>query len=226
MSISPEIFRRKRSGFSLVEVVFALLILALLTGSIYGVIKGVIQMTAGLEDARLRQQQVEGMIELCRRTFRMMPATAVWEGRLRRQDGKVLPEIIIRKAPELFAWDKVTDFEAVSVLGLRPQIGGLYSLSLLRVNQPEDVVKDPVEGSRPGDWLALVTDLSKVEWRYYDPRSDLWLDELPAGGLRPSAVELKLWLPGEEEPLVAVFWVVPMAAQVTVPVEREAAPQP
>jgi len=227
MSISPDYFFKKRKAFSLLEVMIAIAILAMLAGSIYGVLKGVIQMTAGMEEARSRQQQIEGILELCRRTFRMMPANAIWEGRLRRQDGKVLPEIIIRDAPELLAWQKVEDFDAISVLGMRPQIGGLYSLSLLRVTQASELSQNPITTAKSSDWLTLVTDLSKIEWRYYDPRSGLWLDELPAGGLRPSAVELKLWLPEEEEPLVAVFWVVPMATQVTVPIEREeAAPTP
>jgi prepilin-type N-terminal cleavage/methylation domain-containing protein len=216
MFTSPE----SRRAFTLLEVMMGLAILAILTGSIYGVLRGTLEMAAGMDEARLRQQQIDGLFELCRKTFRMMPTHAVWEGRLRKQDGKVYPEMIIRKAPEILAWDKVTDFETVSVLGLRPQIGGLNSLSLLRVSQQGDRLIDPVTSAKPGDWMPLVTDLSKLEWRYFDPRSNLWLDELPAGALRPSAVELKLWFPGEVEPLIAVFWVVPMMNQVTVPLEK------
>jgi prepilin-type N-terminal cleavage/methylation domain-containing protein len=207
-------------GFTLLEVMVAMGILALVAGSVYGVLRATIQMTAGMEDARIRQQQVDGLLELCRKTFRMMPAQAIWEGRLRRQDGKVYPEIILRKAPEMLAWDQVTDFDAVSVLGVRPQVGGLVSISLLRISPAGNPVADPVSAAQAADWVALVTDLSKVEWRYYDPRSDLWLDELPAGGLRPAAVELKVWFPEKAEPLVVVFWVVPMANEVAVTIEK------
>jgi prepilin-type N-terminal cleavage/methylation domain-containing protein len=206
-----------RAGFTLFEVMASLTILTFLMVTVFGIIQGTLQLAAGIEESRRRDQQLDGFIELCRRSFRIMPAQAVWEGRLRRQEEKAYAEIIIRRAPEIFAWDKLEDFDAVSVLGVRPQVGGLFSLGLLRSSQPDGLQVDPVLNSKPEDWLILVSDLARVEWRYYDPRTRLWLDELPAGGLRPSAVELKYWLPGEENPEVAVFWVVPMVAQVTVP---------
>ncbi|NJK93389.1 MAG: prepilin-type N-terminal cleavage/methylation domain-containing protein [Blastochloris sp.] len=212
------------AGFSLFEVTLALFILALLAGSIYGVIRGTVQMAASMDEARARQQQLDGLMELCRKSFRMLPAKASLEGRIRQVDGKILPEVLIRQAPELLAWDQVRDFETMNVIGLRPQLGGLFSLSLLRVSEAEILGKDPVSAAQPDAWLPLISDLSKVEWRFYDPRAGAWLDTLPRGSARPTAVELKLWLPEEENPVTAVFWVVPLLNQVTVPLEPEPTP--
>jgi len=205
---------KRQRGFTLIEVTTAMAILTLVAGSVYGVLRGTIEVAAGLEQARREQQQMDGLFELCRRTFRSFPADAILEGRFKQQGGKAFPEVLIRRAPELLAWDQVTDFEAVSILALRPQVGGLYSLSLLRVTQPKDQLEDPTARSKDGDWLKLVTDLAKLEWRYFDPRSNLWLDELPIGGIRPTAVELKIWSGAEKNPTTAVFWVVPLVPQV------------
>jgi hypothetical protein len=223
-SAQSTVARTNRYGFSLLEVTVALAVLMLVAGSIYGVLRGTLGLTAALEEERTRQEQIDGLIELCRKTFRMLPAEASLEGRVRREDGKLLPELIIRNAPETLAWDRVTDMEAISALGLRPQLGGLFSLGLLRTTKPEDINVEPVKLAKDGDWLTLVSDLEKAQWRYFDSRSGLWLDDLPAGSLRPNAIELSLWFPGEQEPLRAVFWVVPIARQITVQAMPREAP--
>jgi prepilin-type N-terminal cleavage/methylation domain-containing protein len=207
---------RRAAGFTLLEVTVALAVLLLVAGCIYGVLRGTLELTAGLSEQRTRQEQLDGVVELCRRTLRMLPAEALLEGRTRRVDGQLLPELIIRNAPELLAWERVTDWAAVSALGLRPQLGGLFSLALLRTTQPEDIAQDPVAAADAGEWLTLVPNLKKITWRYFDSRSGLWLDDFPVGNLRPDAVELTLWLAEEEEPLRMVFWVVPMARNITV----------
>lgn len=205
-----------RGGFTLLEVTVGLAILLLVAGCIYGVLRGTLEVTAGLEERRTRQEQVDGVVELCRRSFRMLPAEATLEGRVRRVDGRLLPELIVRDAPETLAWERVTDWEAISVLGLRPQAGGLFSLSLLRTTPPRDFREDPVALAADGEWLVLVPDVRQAGWRYFDARSNLWLEDLPKGRLRPEAIELTLWLAEEEEALRVVFWVVPMVRQITV----------
>lgn len=209
--------RNKSQGFTLIEVTLAMAVLVLVAGSVYGVLRGTIEVAAALEDSRQEQQQIDGLFDLCRTTFRSLPVEAIVEGKFRRQGGKTFSELLIRRAPELLAWDRVTDFKAVSILALRPQIGGLYSLSLLRVTEPQDPQADPSARSKDADWLKLVTDVSKVEWLYYNANSNLWLEELPPGGLRPNAIKLKLWLAGNKEPLTAVFSVVSIVKETLAP---------
>jgi len=177
------------------------------------VLRGTIAEAAELQDSQARQQQIDGLIELCRRSFRMLPAQTVLEGRVRQDQGKYLPEIIFRNAPEIMSWDQAEDLNAITVLGLRPQLGGLFSLGLLRVSQPQDVSQDPLEGTQDSDWVILMPDIVQLSWRYYDPGSNSWMDALPQGSQRPLAVEMTLKLTGERDPRVLVFWVVPVVKQ-------------
>ncbi len=204
-------------GFTLLEVTVAMAILVIIAGSIFAVLRGTISEVSVLSEEQSRQQEIDGFIELCRKTFRMLPAEASLEGRVRQDSGAVLPEILIRKAPESLAWGKVEDYDTISVIGLRPQIGGHFSLGLLRVSDPKNPLVDPVIASKAEDWLTLIPDVSKIEWRYYDARSAMWMDILPAGSGRPAAIEMKLLLPGDDDPLVVVFWVVPIVPQAVVP---------
>ena len=216
MSISPRQFsaRPSHSGFTLIEVTVSLLILALIAGGIFAALQGTISEAASIRDAQTRQQQIDGLLELCRTTFRTLPGNASVESRVREEKGKTVPELIFRNAPFVLAWDSAQRLDAVTVLGLRPQIGGLSTLSILRVSDP-GLARDPVDGVSDAAWMPLVPDLSKVSWRFYDASSGRWLDLLPRGTARPTAVELQLTPSGATEPVRMVFWIPPV---VTPPV--------
>lgn len=120
----------------------------------------------------------------------------------------MLPELLFRDAPQLFAWDQVRYLDAVTIFGLRPQVDGLYCLAVLRVRDP-GLARDPVDGSREGDWLQLVPNVKRATWRFFDPTAGQWLDILPKGSKRPSAIELQLQLAEDESPRRIVFWLPP-----------------
>ena len=220
---------RGSRAFTLLEVLTALLILALVAGAIGGVVRGTLGGAAALEESQSRQQQIDGLIELCRKSFLNLPAEAVLEGRIRQQDGKALPELIFRQAPQLLAWDRVRSLDVVSVLGLRPQVGGLFSLGLLRAREP-GVGRDVAAASRVQDWLLLVPNLRGVTWRFYNAAAAQWTDLQPANAPRPAAVELRLSLAEEADPVRVVFWIpplqpaVPLALSPTLPLSMMPAP--
>lgn len=207
--------RKPKKGFSLIEVVIALTILVLLSGSVYAVLKGSIDTAATIRESQSRQQQIDGFLDLCRTVFHQLPAQAVLEGRIRESGSKAFPEIIFRNSPELFSWGNVTDLGAVTVLSLVPQIGGRFSLALLRSNPGRDVLADPVDKATSEDWVILVPDVTSVIWRYFDANSNNWLPLLPRGSRRPGAVELTLQLADVKEPIRMVFDILPLAAPVS-----------
>lgn len=52
-------------------------------------------------------------------------------------------------------------------------------------------------------WFDLLPEVDRVEWRFYDPKKKLWVDQ--QGPSRPPLIELLLTLPGRQQPLRAVF---------------------
>jgi len=212
---------RTNRGFTLFEVCLALFILVLITGSVYAVLRGTIDTATGLRENMKRRQQIEQFIRLCSRTFHMLPGTAQMESRIQSEQGKALPEVIFRKAPQLLSWGDVDDLDKVSVLGLRPQTGGRYSICLLRSSPGDDPLADPTARAQPEDWLPLVADVTKLTWRFYDSNSDNWLDILSPGQPRPRAVELNMELADEPEPIRVVFDVVPLANRVRFSLGRQ-----
>jgi len=197
-------------GFSLLEVCLALTLLVLISGSIYAVLRGSMDTAAALRDDLKRSQEIEGIISLCKRTFHMLPSEARLESFISEESGAALPQLIVRNAPQLLSWGPPGDLDTVSILGLRPQTGGRYSLSLLRVNGGANPSADPTSKAKPADWMALVADVTKLNWRFYDAASNTWLDVLSPGQARPRAVEMTIALADEPKPIRAVFELVPM----------------
>lgn len=206
-----------KAGFTLLEVALALLILILIAGALFGVVQGTLTLAAGLEEAKRRDEEINGIYELCRRTFRTLPAEAKLVARVRETEGAKLPELIIHDAPELLVWKQIEDWDVVSALGLRPQTGGRFSLCLLRKSQGGDAQEDVVARALPGDWLVLMRDVVSLQWRFYNPELGTWMETVDRGSPRPAAAELTLELAGSEEPLRMVFWLVPVMAQAAVP---------
>lgn len=196
----------RAAGFTLLELMVALVILALLSGSIFSVVRGAMGEASALQESQSRAQQISGLIELCRSSFRKLPFQATLEGRVRSAQGKALPELIFRNCPQLWAWDPVRALDIVTVVGLRPQVDGLYSLSLLRIRDP-DPFRDPIPGSNDQDWVTLIPNIKKLSWRYYDSQEGRWLETLRQGAARPAAIELQILLAEETTSKSFVFWI-------------------
>lgn len=72
--------------------------------------------------------------------------------------------------------------------------------SPLKSRQGNQFLKPDLQGRF---WLDLLPEVSRVEWRFYDPAKKLWLEQSPPA--RPPLVELRLFLPGRTTPERVVF---------------------
>lgn len=201
---------RRLRAFTLIEVTLAMAILALLAGALYAMVDATIRATSELNTRQNRSQQVRGLIELCHKTFRSLPVNSTMEVRIVEQRQNYVPEIVFRNAPGLFTWGEPDAEQTSTILGVRPQVGGLVSLSLLQ-DSDQEIGSYLLGGSPKQPWLPLITGLRKVEWRLYDPRTGGWLKEWKEPSFRPALVELTLTL--EEGVQRYVFWVPPVQRQ-------------
>jgi len=201
---------RWERAFTLLEVTLAMGILVLLAGALYAMVDASIRGTSELEIRENRSQQLSGFLALCRKTFHSLPAAALVQARVVQQGGSYVPELIFRNAPGLFLWGDDKNASISTILGVRPQVGGLSNLSILQ--DSEDQISSYLNGGtakRP--WLVLMPDLKKVEWRFYDPRAQIWMQEWKEPLVRATFVELTLTT--EEGAGKYVFWLPPVQGQ-------------
>ncbi|MGB8354954.1 MAG: prepilin-type N-terminal cleavage/methylation domain-containing protein [Chthoniobacteraceae bacterium] len=204
-----------QQAFTLFEVTLAMSILVLLAGALYAMVDASIRGTSELETRENRTQQLGGFLELCRKTFYSLPATALFEVRIVQQGENYGPELVFRNSPRLFSWGDEKNATSTTILGVRSQVGGLFSLSILQDSEKE-IGSYLNGGTAKRPWLVLVPDLRKVEWRFYEPNAGIWMSDWKDTALRPAFAELTLTT--EEGAGKYVFWLPPIQREgVTLP---------
>jgi prepilin-type N-terminal cleavage/methylation domain-containing protein len=194
-------------AFTLLEVTLAMGILVLLAGALYAMVDASLRGTAELEARENRTRQYSEFLALCRKTLRSLPATSLFQARVVEQNGTYQQELIFRNAPGIFWWGSADNASLSTILGSRPQIGGLVSVGILQ--DTEDEMNSYLKGGAPSQpWLLLLKDLRSAEWRFLDPRIGSWVKEWKDPSFRPAFAELTLGMGNGTDRIV--FWMPPL----------------
>jgi len=214
---------RRFRAFTLLEICIAMAVFAIIAACVFGVMEAALRTTEELQSSQRINRQISAMVELCRKTFATLPPQADFRSAPAENNDSGNQEIVFRNAPLIFAWGGSPLNYGSATLGIRPQEDGYVSLALSRSDfAPPEEEQPPVQiiGSAPSMepdeegryWLALVPDLEWVQWRFYDPGLQDWVDSWTKK-TRPRLVELQLLLAGDTVPVRAVF---PVSAAQTV----------
>lgn len=211
-------------AFTLLEIVVAMAVFSLIVVSIFGVIDATMVSSGELQDSQRINRETAGFIELCRKTFATLPASAAIRSDPAQEIAPDGQEIVISNAPSIFAWGNNSLNFGTTTLGVRAQENGQFSLSITRSDfvPPDEDITPSLTGTasnfaiEPDDqgryWLALIPDLQWIQWRFYDPKINDWTDTWIQGS-RPHLVELQFLLPDDTIPVRAVFTVSTATAQ-------------
>lgn len=111
--------RRELRGFTLLEVIIALAILALITGTIFAIVAGSTQATIEIQAIQKENRRIKAFIEELRRVFSTFPSNGSIEIRVVEPD-PLMQELVIRNAPDAFLFGgKPVHTVPEVVLGLR-----------------------------------------------------------------------------------------------------------
>ena len=215
---------KRIGGFTLFEVILALMILGLISGAVYSISSAAMEATKATVSAQAGCRRLEAFLKLTRDAFVAIPADGQVFLRIGKSNrGSPVPEIVFREATGVFGIPSLGGGELV--LGARPKSDGSRAFALIRV--PAGL--DGREGERflaSGPWITILPGVERVVWSFYEGGE--WKEEWPEGSARPIAVRLQFDyqdLPGS--PIDVQFWVPPLAApQVAPPPTPPASDQP
>jgi type II secretory pathway component PulJ len=179
-------------GYLLLEVLLALAILCIVVVMIFQIVQATLRVTSDINFLAVQQERVDGVSELLRRNFVMMPQRTQFQ--TRTQNNQL--QLIFRNAPFHFTWTRAEAQFGTVVLSARPQPDGRLSLAVLQdaatgADSYVDAGKD-----RKGDWIPIVTDIEQLSWRFFDSRTGNWSNDWRDGSSKPSLVELTYKLSG------------------------------
>ena len=214
--------RRCRGAFTLIEVVIGLTILAMITGTLFAIIRGAVSGAADIERLQRENDSINRFVELCRITFQTMPSTATLGLEITERTDPLLQELTISGAPHCFGFGTSATSYKDTILGLRldtsasaPTDTVRYNLSLSRedlipkTDDNEMAVRQDANSPTAADedgryWMPLLPSVGSLTWRFYKQSEDVWEEEWSASQW-PDLIEMNLTMEGRTLPLRAVF---------------------
>lgn len=199
---------KRQNGFTLFEIIVAMLILSVIIGAIIMTLRVSTQTAVLTARNRNHDRVTYALIELLRTTFRTLPAKTRFQAQYDKLSLTGPSWILIfENCPEVFAFGEIPWNNRRTVLQNTRTMDRPSSLDLVRVPLTLQTGETPVP-------LKLLQDIQKIAWQFFDPRTNSWHDDWQDTTFRPSVVSLTLQRV-DDEPITAYFTVVPAPGATT-----------
>ncbi len=226
----------KLRGFTLVEVIVAMTIFALIATSVFAIIFQAGMEAGDIRRMEARDQQVNRFVALLRESLEALPQDASATLVNSEESASGWPELTFTGTPTGFVFDVNPGTSGDTILGLRPVAvppptledysQPLYNIAISREEfgadenesgmmvraGTDDLFLDEDEQGRL--WLPLVENVTALGWRLWNSDENLWV-ELPdwtEGETLPTLLEMTLADPFRP-PLRVVFEIPEHATQ-------------
>ena len=220
----------RSAGFTLLEVMLAVALFALLIGGIFATQRGAMIIAANITESQDKSMRINSFVELMRRSFEQAPGNSRVHLLMPRGQSGV-SEIYFKDYPLVFSWSGISAGSKGVIF--RTERNADRQLSAVVLYLDEEAVKDYESGSlneksidrttkKPHvRRLELMTGIKSLEWLVVDDSTiastsrtsgktadDAWVAEWPLEKTtRPSRVKFTLALADNSDPMTLIFWI-------------------
>ena len=210
---SAQEWRTAAGGFTLLEMMFALAIMALLFAGVFGAANGALDLSNDIVSTQGQSVMRQNFLEFLRRSVRTLPPEAEMRLLVQSSSGSYLPTLNFVNAGTSFSPSGALPPDSSIDVFAEQRPGGKMriSLRLLDAQQTQSIRSgQPVRYSNDQPIFPLVENVRQFEWRVFDGASGRWENNW-RDARRPLLAEMKLKL-GDGEETRAVFWIPPLRA--------------
>ncbi|MEQ1749402.1 MAG: type II secretion system protein [Prosthecobacter sp.] len=214
---------RKPRAFTLLEVVIALTILGMITGTLFSIIQGSVRGASQIEQIQRENDAINRFLDLCRKTFTTLPSTATVKLKLLDQNQDAGQELTISGSPNCFGFGINPISYKDTILGLRPDPSEATDqneklVQYLCLSREDLIPQTDASGmaqrqettglSAPDPegryWMPLLPDVVTLKWRFYQEKDQTWLEEWDKDAW-PDLIEVQLVMRDRTTPLRMVY---------------------
>lgn len=209
---------KRRAGFTLFEVIMALMILGLLSGAVYSIAMAALETSKSVMAEQSSARRLEAFLRITREAFLNLPADANLSLRMSQStSGAPVAELVFADTSGAFGVPSLGGGSLI--LAARPRADGSRTFSILRI--PAEIDTSTMERLvAKGDWVPLLPKVSRVKWFFFNGND--WVEEWPQGGGRPQLVRLQFtYDPMGAAPIDVQFWIPPLAPPQAPPPEAQ-----
>jgi prepilin-type N-terminal cleavage/methylation domain-containing protein len=196
--------RPRRAAFTLLEVMLAVMIMALIAFSIYRFVESDLQAIKISTEDTTQKSAVQALIAVLQGDFCNLPAgePSALMGEAHKFNGKASDQVewLTQAGNGLFTQSAEGPWKVTLIL--RPDDKtNTYTLGLLR--------QVPGNNSKEENWLPLLPNVDAIEIHYFDQRLNVWLEKWSDAQSRPALVRLRIWRKDQTVPYEAVIELPP-----------------
>lgn len=204
--------RVRRNGFTLLELVLAMLVLALLVGMIFGSATANIELSNTVIRKQNEESAKNAFFTLLANRFGTLPGNTRMELAWQDAGNQYLSQLTLQNVPLAFTWggtEKVAKAVQIATVQRRDS----YLDIVLRYYEDE-ILEDSEnlnadENAEPFAEVVLLEDIRGFEWRVLDGRTMEWQNDWDLVGRLPLQLELRLAFGARGKWIREIFWITP-----------------
>jgi prepilin-type N-terminal cleavage/methylation domain-containing protein len=202
-------------GFTLLEVVIALGLLALLVGMVFSTARSSLVLGNTIVESQNEEMRHQAFIELLQQRFAALPGNTRFDLKAKDSGQHYLSDLTLQNVPLGFTWGGQARIAKTVQLSTVKRRSGYIDV-VLRYYEDEILPdsaatfgKSSSASKEPFAEIVLLTDVAYFEWRVLDGRTMEWGYDWEQQGLMPLQVELTLAVGAKGEEIRHVFWLPP-----------------
>lgn len=205
---------RRRGGFTLLELVLAMMVLAVVVGMVFATARTSLALGRTIVQTQNEEMLHQAFFDLLDRRFDSLPGNTRLELAVTESSSHYLSELTLQNVPLSFTWGgEERTAKAVQLSTVKRRSGFLdivlryYENEILEGSESQFGASVLDDG--PFAEIVLLEDVAYFEWRVLDGRSLEWDYSWDIQGRLPLQLELVMAIGAKGEEIRKVFWIPP-----------------
>lgn len=206
----------RNSGFTLIELVMAMALMAMLVGMVFGTARTSLALGNTIVETQNEEMLHQAFFELLGRRLSTLPGNTRFDLKVSDSGSHYISDLTLQNVPLSFTWGGAARIaKAVQISTVKKRSGYLDIVLRYYENEILENSAAPADTSakakEPFAEIVLLTDVAFFEWRVLDGRSMEWQYDWDQQGRTPLQVELTLAIGAKGEEIRQIFWIAPKA---------------
>ena len=211
--MSPSPVRPRHSGFTLLELVLAMGLLAIIVGMVFGTARTSLALGNSIVESQNEEMLHQAFFELLGQRFSALPGNTRFDLKVDDSGSHYISDITLQNVPMGFTWggqERIA--KAVQISTVKRRSGYLDIVLKFYENEILEGAESTFGSSLdkgPFAEIVLLEDVAFFEWRVLDGRSMEWQYDWEIAGRLPLQIELTMAIGAKGEEIRQIFWLPP-----------------
>ena len=146
-------------------------VLSLMLTGIFAIVGGTTQLASEMETGHERDALIHSLAQFCERTLRGLPGMAEVRLRVKESGRLYLSELAMKNTPSPIGGG---GNNGLTILRTEQTLDGYMRVVLESLSEEEASAAEHDRGGVPSSRLVLLENISRFDWKFFNPRSNEW----------------------------------------------------